>query len=90
MTTITKNTKIKYKKPKNNRRFQIKDSEVINEVMQVAIVLQNDLKTEDSETMEVDTAFLHDLCSCFMAMYHKILEENLILTGNPVGDQTIH
>ena len=91
MVTITKNTKITYKKPKNKRKFSIDESEIINKIMQEAVNIQYQLQDDDDiETMDVDAIFLHDLCVAFIAMYNKIIQENLILTGNPTGSLTLH
>lgn len=92
MTTITKNVKVTYKRPKNKRRFNIEDLEILTNVMQEAVQVQYEL-AEDTETevLMVDAIFLHDLCSCFIATYQKLIEENLILTGNPsTSSKTIH
>lgn len=92
MPTITKGVKVVYKRPKNKRRFNIEDLEILTNVMQEAVQTKYDLEDDsDIETVLVDAIFLHDLCACFIATYEKLIEENLILTGNPSkGVNTIH
>lgn len=92
MTTISKNIKVTYKRPKNKRRFHIDDIDTLNRVMQEAVQVQYNLERDNSfETLIVDSIFMHDLCASFIAMYSKLIEENLILTGNlHKPTQTLH
>ena len=91
MSTITLDAKVKYKRKKNPRRFNIWDNEVINKVLQPTIDIHHMLKEDDeAEMINVDAVFMHDLCASYIALYAKALDESLILTANPKGSTTLN
>ena len=81
---------------KNNpRKFRLWDSKLLHDSLQLCVqyqaaiedtVLNSEKELEENEVLmsTVPTEALYDLASCYIAMYEKLLVENLIQSNiNP-------
>ncbi|NDB57390.1 hypothetical protein EB001_02890 [bacterium] len=87
---------------RNPRKFRVWDSNVLHENLQLCIqyqtaieevVQQSIINDEDTPVANstVPTNSLYDIVSCYIAMYEKLLAEDLLQTNNtPVNKNHIH
>lgn len=85
---------------KKDRKFDVGDSVYLNEMMQSALQVLHTLDTlsnehgVDIENLEMPVYFkpalAYDLCSAVTHMYEKLLENELILSGNKTNQYIIH
>lgn len=86
---------------RNPRKFRVWDSNVLHENLQLCIQYQKAIEevvqqsTVDGTTpianSTVPTNSLYDIISCYIAMYEKLLTEDLIQTNSaPVNKNHIH
>lgn len=85
---------------RNPRRFRVWDSNALHENLQLCIKYQTAIEevvkqaTIDSTPVlnsTVETSSLYDIVSCYIAMYEKLLAEDLLQTNNaPVNKNQLH
>ena len=86
---------------RNPRRFRTWDSNALHENLQLCIQYQTAIEEVikqaaiDGDTpvlnSTVPTSLLYDIVSCYIAMYEKLLTEDLIQTNSaPVNKNHIH
>ncbi len=85
--------------PKNPRKFKIWDSDHLNKVAQKAaqIVYNIEQLSEEEGTYihelpstQLPTHLVYEVCEAYVAMYQKLLKEQLLITGNPDTHPHLH
>jgi hypothetical protein len=85
--------------PKNPRKFNIWESNGLNEILQNThqllanmdtLSIEQDLHIHELGTMNMPIHLLYDICEAYGILYNKLLKEQLLITANPIQNNNYH
>ena len=85
--------------PKNPRKFNIWQSNGLNETLQKTIQILYNIETESLKN-EVDVHnmgetsipvhLMYEICEAYSVLYNRLLKEQLLITANPKTNDNYH
>jgi hypothetical protein len=85
--------------PKNRRKFNLWESDSLNNTMQKAVQIVHNIETEAEKQNEsihllgnsnVPMFLLHEICEHYTIMYNRLLKAELLITANPSSNDNLH
>lgn len=85
--------------PKNPRKFNIWQSNGLNETLQKTVQILYNIETEaikkdvDIHNMgdtHIPVHLMYEICEAYNVLYNKLVKEQLLITANPQSNSTLH
>jgi hypothetical protein len=85
--------------PKNPRKFNIWESDALNETLQKThqlvyniedLSVKNDVDIHVMEDIKIPVHLLYEICEAYNILYSRLLKEQLLVTANLNSNNNLH